>query len=210
MPPRWDGRACVEQMRREGSRHWRQSEWIGWYFQHECERRLADFLTVPGPRFGKVEFDAFKLIPWDFKAHVRKTNRDHCIVNDRAATEAAIVAHSAVGVIIAVGRATYDDAAGSFRQWHQSLAGGESDYTKKRAARGRAPRRRKAAFEVEYFALLRLGADEVQRARSFQRGFRNSDGRPRGGKVMLDLESIPKHAAARCFPQRPPGPLTAP
>jgi len=26
-------------------------------------------MDIPGPRYGNVEFDGFRFIPWDFKAH---------------------------------------------------------------------------------------------------------------------------------------------
>lgn len=187
-------------MQAEGSPHWRQSEWIGWYFQHECGKRLSDLLTIPGPRYGKVQFDAFQVIPWDFKAHVAKPTRDKCIVNDTAAVQAAVVAHGAVGVIIAVGVAQFDGDAGAFRLWHQEISGGESDYSRKRAERGRKPRRRKVAFDVRYFAILRLDEADIRAAGSFQKRFRNSDGSPRAAKVMLDLEKVPSRAVVRCFP----------
>ena len=36
-----------------------------------CETILSEdeFMDIPGPKYGKVEFDGFKSIPWDFKAH---------------------------------------------------------------------------------------------------------------------------------------------
>ena len=42
-------------------------EWIGFYFQFLCERYLSSILEISGPKYGKVEFDAFKNIPWDFR-----------------------------------------------------------------------------------------------------------------------------------------------
>ena len=41
MQREWDGKECVEEMRDSHYPHWRQMEWIGFYFQMQCEKLLG-------------------------------------------------------------------------------------------------------------------------------------------------------------------------
>jgi len=44
IPLVWDGRKSILEMKEAGFPHWKQMEWIGWYFQFLCERFLKDIL----------------------------------------------------------------------------------------------------------------------------------------------------------------------
>lgn len=63
IPRVWEGEKAVLEMKKEGFRHWRQMEWIGWYFQFQCEQLLSGVFEIPGPRYGNVGFDGFREIP---------------------------------------------------------------------------------------------------------------------------------------------------
>jgi len=54
IPLVWDGRRSILEMKEAGFPHWKQMEWIGWYFQFLCERFLRDIVEIPGPKFGNV------------------------------------------------------------------------------------------------------------------------------------------------------------
>ena len=71
LPEVWEGKESIQYMKDNGCHHWKQMEWPGFYFQFMCETILGDedFMDIPGPRYGNVEFDGFRFIPWDFKAH---------------------------------------------------------------------------------------------------------------------------------------------
>jgi len=71
-PKLWDGRRSILEMKKSGFPHWRQMEWIGFYFQFLCWKYLSGIMEIPGPKYNNVEFDAFRRIPWDFKTHVVK------------------------------------------------------------------------------------------------------------------------------------------
>jgi hypothetical protein len=47
-PKHWDGKKCILQMREEGFSHWKQMEWIGFYFQFLCEKifQITDKILV--------------------------------------------------------------------------------------------------------------------------------------------------------------------
>lgn len=194
MPSRWDGCKAILEMRDAGYAHWKQMEWIGFYFQFLCDTKLPPLVTIPGPKYGNAEFDGFAEIPWDFKAHPNKSaqgqeNR-YVIVNDRRAIIKAIKQYGSAGLILAIGDADYNDEDRSFQIWHKELKGGLSNYEKQRILRKAPSRLRKTAFTLKEIRLILLDNKIVKGVDSFQKGFRNSDGSPRKEKVLLNLEEI--------------------
>lgn len=192
MPKMWDGRQSILEMKNAGNRQWRQMEWMGFYFEFLCENAFGSILEMPGMRYGRAEFDAFRKINWDFKAHAINTTSRRVITNDKEAVESAVSEHGYYGLIIAVGKVEYNDEERSFKRWHDELKGGKSDYELNRIARGAASRFRKTEFALEKIQFLCLDADSLdQCGGSFQKGFRNSGGTPRRSKVMIDVPIIP-------------------
>ncbi len=190
IPRHWDGRAAILEMKRSGSRQWRQMEWIGFYFQFLCESHLPAVVTMPGPKYGRAQFDGFRRIPWDFKAHAMNTSSHEIIVNDSLAVAAAIQQHGSVGVVLALGEVTYNDNDRSFQRWHDKLKGKQSTYVRKRIARGAWSRLRKVSLELQQISFIEITDETLIRCGSFQENFRNSNDRPRKAKVLIDLEQI--------------------
>mgnify|MGYP001568519852 CR=1 FL=1 len=194
VPAVWDGRKAILEMQRAGYPHWKQMEWIGFYFQFLCDTKLSSLVNIPGPKYGKVEFDGFSEIPWDFKVHPNKNMKGQenksVIVNDRLATIKTIKQFGGAGLILAIGDAKYNDEDRSFQIWHQELKGGLSNYEKQRILRKAPSRLRKTSFRLNKINLILLDDKMVQLLGSFQEGFRNSDGSPRNAKVLLDLDNI--------------------
>ncbi|MCK4625352.1 MAG: hypothetical protein KAV00_08585 [Phycisphaerae bacterium] len=190
IPKEWDGRKCITEMRDKGGRHWKQMEWMGFYFQFACETQLAKIMEIPGPKFGHVEFDGFCEIPWDFKAHAMNTSSHKVIVNGSEAVARAIKEYDAVGLILAMGEVVYNDEDKTFQAWHEKVKGGESNYTRARKKRGARPRRRKVSFDLQQISFIRLTDETLIKCGSFQEGFRNSDGSPRRPKILIDLEKL--------------------
>lgn len=194
IPSVWDGRKSIMEMKNADYPHWRQMEWIGFYFQYLCDTNLPLVMKIPGPKYGRVEFDGFSEIPWDFKAHPHKDAKGKVsasvIVNDRRAILEAIKKFGAAGLVLAIGEAKYNDEDRSFQLWHKELKGGLSSYEKERILRKAPSRLRKVSFRLNEIALILLDAQSVKKLGSFQKGFRNSDGSPRKTKVLLDLNKI--------------------
>ena len=194
MPAVWDGRKAILEMRDSGYPHWKQMEWMGFYFQFLCDTKLPPLVKIPGPKYGRVEFDGFSEIPWDFKAHQDKNangqDNKSVIVNDSLAIAEAIKQFGGAGLILAIGDAKYNDEDRSFQVWHQELKGGLSNFEKERILRKVPSRLRKTEFRLREIKLILLDDKKVRGLGSFQEGFRNSDGSPRNAKVFLDLESI--------------------
>ncbi len=194
MPAVWDGRKAIREMQKAGYPHWKQMEWIGFYFQFLCDTKLPPLIKVPGPKYGRVEFDGFSEIPWDFKVHPNKNangqKNKSVIVNDRLATTNAIKQFGGAGLILAIGDAKYNDEDRSFQIWHQEFKGGLSNYEKQRILRKAPSRLRKTSFRLSEIDLILLDDKIIQGLGSFQEGFRNSDGSPRNAKVLLDLDNV--------------------
>ncbi len=190
IPTYWDGRGAILEMKETGYKHWKQMEWIGWYFQFLCEKLLKDYLEMPGPKYGNVEFDGFRDIPWDFKAHAMNTSSHKIIVNDTEATSQGIKEFGSVGLILAMGEVKYNDDERTFQKWHEELKGGKSKYELERIKRGAWSRLRKVEFNLEQISFIKIDDEVLVKCGSFQRDFRNADGSPRREKVLLDLERL--------------------
>jgi len=192
IPKLWDGRDAILEMKKNSYQHWKQMEWMGFYFQFLCEKYLADLIKIPGPKYGNVSFDGLKDIPWDFKAHAMNTSSNQIIVNDSQATAKGIKNYKAVGLILAIGEVLYNDEDRTFQKWHQKLKGGKSVYEKERIKRGAWSRLRKVSFDLKQISFIKITDDTLIKCGSFQSDFRNSNGKPRRAKVLIDLEKIQK------------------
>lgn len=189
-PKYWDGKQSILEMRDAGFPHWRQMEWIGFYFQYLCQKHLSGLVQIPGPKYGNVVFDGFLEIPWDFKAHASNTSSHQVIVNDAEAVSRGIQDYGSVGVILAVGKVEYNDESRSFQQWHNHLKGGISEYEKERIKRGAWSRLRKTSFALQQISFIQVTDGTLVKCGTFQQDFRNSNGQPRRAKVLLDLEQM--------------------
>lgn len=190
IPRIWDGKKAISEMKKANFSHWKQMEWIGFYFQFLCEKYLSEFIEIPGSKYGRVEFDGFKIIPWDFKAHAINTSSHQIIVNDSEAIAKGIKDYGAVGLILALGEVVYNDKRRTFQQWHEKLKGGLSKYSKERIKRGAWSRLRKVSFNLQQISFIKITDNTLIKCGSFQRDFRNSGGQPRREKVLLNLEDI--------------------
>ena len=192
LPKVWGGKDSILEMKKFNSNHWKQMEWIGFYFQFLCERYLSDIMKIPGPKYGNVSFDGFKNIPWDFKAHAINTSSHQIIVNDSKATASAIKDYGSVGLILALGKVEYNDEKRMFQKWHDKLKGGKSEYVKERIKRGAWSRLRKVSLNLQQISFIKITDDTLIKCGLFQTDFRNSDGKPRKPKVLINLEKIDK------------------
>jgi hypothetical protein len=192
----WDAFECTTTMKDEGSNQWRQMEWIGFYFEHVCQSKLAGILDIPGPRYGNVGFDAFGSVPWDFKSHVSGKSKHTLIVNDSIAIHDAVAEYGFISLLIVQGGAEMD-TDGKFVQWHNELKGKKSSYVKSRENRGAPSRARKILFMPEEILICRIDEKTLQSAGQFQKNMRNSDGTRRNVKVTLDMRTLDTEIACR-------------
>lgn len=197
MPKVWDGRAAILEMKNAGYKHWRQMEWIGFYFQFLCEKHFDGLVEMPGVTYGRTEFDAFHQISWDFKAHASNTTTHNVIANDAEAIANTLSDYGYYGLILAVGEVEYNDEERTFKNWHDQLKEGISQYELNRIERGAISRRRKTEFALSEIHFICLNSETLsQCSGSFQEGFRNADGSPRRAKVMINIAKVPDAALA--------------
>lgn len=190
IPKIWNGERSILEMRKAGYNQWRQTEWIGWYFQFLCRQCLSEIVEIPGSKYGHTDFDGFKDTPWDFKAHAINTSAHQVIINDSMAIANAIRDFGAVGLILALGEVKYNDEKRTFQRWHEKLKGGPSKYSLERMKRGAWSRLRKVSFDLEQISFIKITDKTLVKCGSFQKDFRNADGKPRNEKILLDLEQI--------------------
>ena len=191
IPRTWDGKDAITEMKDAKFRHWKQMEWMGFYFEFLCEPKFADILTMPGTRYGNTTFDGFKSICWDFKAHAGNTTNHQVIANDIAAVNSTIEEYGHYGLIIANGNVNFDDDAETFKQWHDALKGRPSSYELARINRKANSRRRKTEFVLEEIHFICLDKDAIKQCgRRFIQG-RNADGSPRKPKYRILLNRVP-------------------
>jgi len=192
IPTKWDGKKAILEMKNDGYAHWRQMEWIGFYFQFLCEKHLVDLFKFQYPRYGNASFDGLYKIPFDFKSHAMNTSSHTVIINDSEAISLAIKEYGCVGTIIALGKVIYNDEKRTFQAWHEELKGGLSKYTKERIQRGAWSRLRKCSMELQQISFIEITDKTLIKCGSFQEDFRNSDGSPRRLKLTLNLEKMDK------------------
>ena len=190
MPMHWDGKKCILEMKQNKARNWKQMEWIGWYFEYWCNRNLKDVMEMPySKKYGKVPFDGYLKIPWDFKSHAIQSG-DKIIVNDLQAIKKAINDFGCVGLIIVNGSAAYDNELQDFKEWHDEQKGKETSYEKQRKKRGAPSRRRKVSMKISKISFVKLDNDCLDKYGSIYNQGRNANGKPREPKVLLDLTEI--------------------
>jgi hypothetical protein len=118
------------------------------------------------------------------------TSSHKIIVNDSEAIKYAIGEYGEVGLVLALGKVAYNDEMRTFQKWHEVLKGGKSRYEMERIARGAWSRLRKVSFTLEQISFIRLTDATLVKCGSFQSDFRNSNGKPRRAKVLIDLEKL--------------------
>lgn len=136
MPKVWEGKESILEMKDAGFKQWRQIEWLNSYFKFLCQKYFVDIIDIPGKKYGVTEFDAFREISWDFKAHAANTTNHTVITNDAEAIINTISDYGHYGVILAIGEVEYNDEEKTFKKWHDVLKEGISKYEVNRINRG--------------------------------------------------------------------------
>ena len=206
LPENWDGKTRIQEMRDKNSAHWRQTEWIGWYFEWRAFEILTRTLGgTKGPTYGKTTFDYKRGCVWDLKTHAGKLDKTYklkktwIILNDSSATEACLAEYGGIGFVLALGSALSDDVSRTFRQWHIDFGGGPSSYVKSGADNNRNSRPRKTHFTFSDLYVFYLNTSLVEQGmkagwiKGFQEGMPNSNAKPRPSKFQIHLGKAPPH-----------------
>lgn len=201
LPQRVDGKDAILELKQRNY-HWRQMEWIGWYFEYRIFTILSESIGgTTGPAYGNTTFDYKRQFVWDLKAHPKYTNKgtpnEPIILNDREAIEKCVTENSGLGFIVVNGSAEFDES-GEFKTWHDALKGGTSAYEHERIRRGAKSRKRKIVFKIDSVDAFFIKSQQVLDMgiengwlQFFQQGMRNADGSPRRAKYALRTDRVP-------------------
>ena len=188
LPKKWDGRECVLELK-EADYNWRQMEWWAFYFEYKCYLLLQDVCEFPGDRINNVSFDMKYHINFDIKAKAIKSDEHKVILNDTEAMDIAVKQHGSHGEIIALCDVEYNDEDRTFQKWHTELKGGLSAYEKDRIQRTSSSRYRKVKADLCEVLIVILAEKDMVNLDVYKQG-RNSNGKPRPPKYMINLESL--------------------
>ncbi|MCS6939053.1 MAG: hypothetical protein NZM94_07270 [Roseiflexus sp.] len=198
MPVEWDGRESVLELKYVNY-NWRQMEWWSFYFEYLCFCRLQSYFSIPGDSFGKVKtasFDLKRTINWDLKAKAVKSDDHRSILNDKNAIDKSIEKHGAHGFIVALCDVEYNDDDRTFQKWHEELKGGKSKYEEEREKRTSVSRYRKTRAKLLEILFLVVTSENKNELHEYRQG-RNSNGRPRPPKYMLDYDQVDRFLICR-------------
>ncbi|HZX35276.1 MAG TPA: hypothetical protein VFF54_02160 [Thermodesulfobacteriota bacterium] len=198
LPVDWDGKKSVLELKKADF-NWRQMEWWGFYFEFLCRQRLKNSFTIPGDNYGKARtacFDIKGSINWDLKAKAIKSDDHRSILNDTEAMNWSIEKYGEHGLIIALCDVEYNDINRTFQKWHQKLKGGKSKYEIDREQRTSVSRYRKTNVKLQEILFLVVNSKNVSSLGIHHQG-RNSNGKPRPPKYMLDYDTIEKFLVDR-------------
>lgn len=188
MPVNWDGKRSIIALK-EANFQWKQMEWIGFYFEYLCQVRLKNAgFTIPGKRYGNVEFDSFSSINWDWKSSAIKSHNHKIILNDQLAMDSSLDTYGYHGLILSLLDVEYNDDSRTFQQWHSELKGGVSEYEKDRIRRNATSRYRKTSAKMNQILLLVIDKCNKDYLCIHKQG-RNAGGQERNPKYMLDIET---------------------
>jgi len=187
---KWDGKRSILDMKNNGGRHWKQMEWIGWYFEFLCERYLKDVMEFHKIKYGNTDFDGFLEVPFDFKTHISNSKVKDVVINDKEAILNALRDYGYIIVIISLGEAEYNDLDRTFYKWHEEVKGGKSKYEFDRIKRKAPSRLRKMSFDIREIIFVKLDENTLKKCKLFQENFRNADGSPRRPKFKINPDDL--------------------
>lgn len=179
----WDGRTCVETMRSSEYRNWRQTEWVGWYFEYLGVPALVDAFGGGPRKVLNTSFDYSLRSTWDLKAHGTGKERG-AILNDLDAIDACLLEGTGLGFIVLTGDSDFTDSA-SFDTWHREQRGASERHERSRALKSGFTPRRLDAFHL-------ADADALDAAKAsgeyttWQPG-RQQSGAPRKPKLKINF-----------------------
>ncbi|RKU22722.1 hypothetical protein C6499_19585 [Candidatus Poribacteria bacterium] len=192
MPKIWDGRESILEMRDIGFKYWRQVEWIEFYFKFLCQKHFAGIIDMSSEIYKNTRFDAFREIPWDFKAQAANTVNYNIITNDVEGIADAINTHGYYGIILAIGDVEYDETK-TFKKWHDKLRKDICEYETNRINRGVMSRTRKTAFVLEEIHFICFDGETLRGCCGLLQDSvgRTGSNRLKRGEIIVDIRKIP-------------------
>jgi hypothetical protein len=187
----WDAKECILEMKEQGFRNWRQTEWVGFYLEFLTERTnlpgVAQFkLFVGNTAFngcaGKNVID-YKTSSSDFDV----------ILNDQEAINRVVKKYGELGYIILKGDVKKEKDK-ELDSWRKELTG-KSKYVSDGEISGRIHRKLKSKFFPKKLIYVSINKTNVKKLKPFIQG-RNSNGNSRRPKYILTKDLFPEFIGA--------------
>ena len=193
MPTVWDGRESILEMKDAGFKHWRQMEWMDFYFKFLCQKHFTGIIDIPGKKYGITEFDAFREISWDFKVDSVDPGAYSVPANGAGAITDTLSDYGYYGIILAIGDMEFDDKKTSFKKWHDELRGKVSKHDTNKINSGIMSRTRKTTFTLKEIHFICFNSETLHQCCGlFQDLFGKTDSNQRKRKeVRVDIGKIP-------------------
>jgi hypothetical protein len=179
----WDGRRCVEMMRDAEFRHWRQTEWIGWYFEYVGIAALVNAFGGAPRRVLNTSFDYALRSTWDLKAH-SSGGADVAILNDLDAIDACLDEPGGLGFIVLTGDPDFSTSA-EFDVWHREQRGAGPAHDRSRALKSGFVPRQLDAYHLPSATALETARDRGEFSQMAQG--RQPDGAMRKPKLKVNF-----------------------
>jgi len=191
-----DGKQAILEMKNDGEPYWKEMEWPSYYLSYLLRKELRDRMQIVEKGRRRICFQGEH--PWDVRVKAKESKDPRVILTDVKNTDMVFDDGNGFGLIVFFVM-TEKDEDGTFRQWHEELKGGSSEYTKKIASEGRKPRIRKKSIylisgEAWFFPDLesfRSGVEQGWLDEDFARTMRNSNERSRNPKYAINVSEIP-------------------
>jgi len=192
-----DGKQAIQEMKDGGDPYWREMEWPAYYISFLLKNQLRGRMQIVERGRKRICFQGEH--PWDVRIKATDYRTPWVILTDVRNTDRVFDDGRGFGLIVIFVIVTKDED-GTFRQWHEELKGGSSEYTRRVEREGRRPRMRKkemflikgTAWFFPTLAEFKRGVDEGWLDEDFARTMRNSDRRSRNPKYAIDISRIPE------------------
>lgn len=181
----WDAVTKYSEMKEENFRNWRQQQWQGFYLEFIANK--SDKITTPGPKVGTTVWDSMingEVV--DLKVH-SDGKSGYIPGNDFESIQETVKEYGRLFYAVVVGQATLESEELEVSTAWNEMKGGKSKYQEKGAVTNRAHRKLKSKFEVKSVEIIEINASNISELESFQKGFKNSNGKARKEKVKIKL-----------------------
>ena len=196
-PKHFDGKESIRWLHKYSTQR-RQDEWAAFFFEEYCFPLLTNFLGGwKGPRITKDKrFDYQRNYVWDLKLEsiLDKNGKKSSwiILNDKIATDRILNLEAGIGFVIAMVNFSFD-IDGKLRKWRETF----EKIPKKHTGPGKTRVLKKSGKVIEFKIVLLRNYNQIKEG--FEEGWfgkfnqgRNSDGRPRPPKYMINMNTIPE------------------
>ena len=189
MEKEWEAKKCIVEMKEKQCNNWKQTEWVGWYFQFLMDNK----------KVSNVEKFKYFICNTKFNGCIGKNiidyktssvnDKENIILNDKEAIDRVVNKYKELGFLILKGDAEKEKDK-ELDEWRKSLTG-KSKYVKRGEKSGRKHRKLKTKFFPKKLLYVSINQENIKYLKDHAQG-KNSNGKPRPLKYSLPQKMIEK------------------